>query len=122
MLDRKLVVCGELGCISTVEVVMRPSEVFVRPLLHEEAVRLKRLSKRAKHQCTRHREITFESMHVYYDAVQADENMLKVADIDRRRPKVAYHTKFPRPTRGCQCFTTRRMLCAIQGVQRNPRR
>ena len=26
---------------------MRPPEVFVRPLLHEEAVRLKRLSKRA---------------------------------------------------------------------------
>ena len=28
---------------------MRPPEVFVRPLSHEEAVRLKRLSKRAKH-------------------------------------------------------------------------
>ena len=26
---------------STVEVAMRPPEVFVRPLLHEEAVRLK---------------------------------------------------------------------------------
>jgi hypothetical protein len=34
---------------------MRPAEVFVRPLLHEEAVRLKRLSKRARHQCTRQR-------------------------------------------------------------------
>jgi len=34
---------------------MRPASVFVRPLLHEEAVRLKRLSKRAKHECTRQR-------------------------------------------------------------------
>jgi transposase len=41
--------------ISTVEVVMRPPSVFVRPLLHEEAVRLKRLSRRAKHECTRQR-------------------------------------------------------------------
>jgi transposase len=40
----------------TVEVVvMRPPSVFVRPLLHEEAVRLKRLSRRAKHECTRQR-------------------------------------------------------------------
>jgi hypothetical protein len=54
-LDRKLAVDGESGCISTVEVVMRPPEVFVRPLSHEEAVRLKRLSTRAKHQCTRQR-------------------------------------------------------------------
>jgi transposase len=37
------------------EVVMRPRSVFVRPLLHEEAVRLKRLSLRAKHQSTRQR-------------------------------------------------------------------
>ncbi len=43
MFDRKLAVGGELGRISTVEVVMRPPEVFVRPLSHEEAVRLKRL-------------------------------------------------------------------------------
>jgi transposase len=46
---------GELGCISTVEVVMRSPEVFVRPLAHEEAVRLKRLAKRAKHASTRER-------------------------------------------------------------------
>lgn len=32
---------------------MRPPEVFVRPLLHAEAVRLKRLSTRAEHQSTR---------------------------------------------------------------------
>jgi transposase len=38
-----------------VEVVMRPPSVFVRPLQHEEAVRLKRLSKRAKHESTRQR-------------------------------------------------------------------
>jgi transposase len=45
----------ESGRISTVEVVMRPPSVFVRPLLHEEAVRLKRLSRRAKHESTRQR-------------------------------------------------------------------
>src|SRR5262245_35804243 len=50
--------CGfgvEWGAISNLEVVMRPPSVFVRPLLHEEAVRLKRLSRRAKHECTRQR-------------------------------------------------------------------
>src|SRR5581483_10020233 len=41
--------------ISIVEVVMRPPSVFVRPLLHEEAARLRRLSRRAKHECTRQR-------------------------------------------------------------------
>jgi transposase len=45
----------EGGCISIVEVVMRPPSVFVRPLQHEEAVRLKRLSKRAKYESTRQR-------------------------------------------------------------------
>ena len=34
---------------------MRPRSVFVRPLLHDEAVRLKRLSRRAKHESTRQR-------------------------------------------------------------------
>ena len=34
---------------------MRPASVFVRPLQHEEAVRLKRLSRRAKHESTRQR-------------------------------------------------------------------
>src|SRR5262245_7263043 len=34
---------------------MRPPSVFVRPLLHDEAVRLKRMSKRAKHESTRQR-------------------------------------------------------------------
>ncbi len=34
---------------------MRPPSVFVRPLQHEEAVRLKRLSRRAKHESTRQR-------------------------------------------------------------------
>ena len=34
---------------------MRSPEVFVRPLAHEEAVRLKRLAKRAKHASTRER-------------------------------------------------------------------
>jgi transposase len=38
-----------------VEVVMRPPEVFVRPLAHEEAVTLKRRAKQAKHFATRER-------------------------------------------------------------------
>jgi transposase len=38
-----------------VEVVMRPPEVFVRPLAHEEAVALKRRAKQAKHFSTRER-------------------------------------------------------------------
>lgn len=35
------------------EVVMRPPEVFVRSLLHQEATRLKRMSTRAEDQSTR---------------------------------------------------------------------
>src|SRR3954449_3119750 len=54
-LDRKPGLAVESGGISTVEVVMRPPSVFVRPLLHEEAVRLKRLSRRARHESTRQR-------------------------------------------------------------------
>ena len=53
LFDRKLAVGGELDGISTLEVVMRPAEVFVRPLSHEEALRLKRLVKRSKHASTR---------------------------------------------------------------------
>jgi transposase len=53
--DRKLGAGDEWGVISTVEVAMRPPEVFVRPLAHEEALRLKRLAKRAKHASTRER-------------------------------------------------------------------
>lgn len=34
---------------------MRPPEVFVRPLAHGEAVKLKRLAVKAKHQSTRRR-------------------------------------------------------------------
>jgi transposase len=41
--------------MSTVEVVMRPPSVYVRPLLYEEAVRLKRMSRRAKHESSRQR-------------------------------------------------------------------
>ena len=54
-LDRKPGLAVELGRISTMEVVMRPPSVFVRLLLHDEAVRLKRLSRRAKHVSTRQR-------------------------------------------------------------------
>jgi transposase len=68
--DRKLVVGGEDGGISTVEVVMRPPEVFVRPLLHDEAVRLKRLSKRAKHFCTRQRAAILLASNVRMSAAQ----------------------------------------------------
>jgi hypothetical protein len=46
--DRKLAVGGELGRIPILEVVMRPPEVFVRSLSHQEAVRLKRMSTRAE--------------------------------------------------------------------------
>jgi transposase len=41
--------------IPTEEVVMRPAEVFVRPLAHGEAVKLKRMSKQADYQSTRQR-------------------------------------------------------------------
>jgi transposase len=53
--DRKLADDDEWGRISTVEVVMRPPEVFVRSLGHEEAVALKRRAKQAKHFATRQR-------------------------------------------------------------------
>jgi len=54
--DRKLPVVDEQGRMHpSLEVVMRPPEVFVRPLAHGEAVRLKRMSKQAKHQSTRQR-------------------------------------------------------------------
>ena len=53
--DRKLAARGEWDRISTLEVAMRPPEVFVRPLSHDEALRLKRLAKRAKHESTRER-------------------------------------------------------------------
>jgi hypothetical protein len=51
--DRKLVWNGERGRIPIVEVVMRPPEVFVRSLSHQEATRLKRMSTRAERQATR---------------------------------------------------------------------
>jgi transposase len=73
MLDRKLVVGGEGRRISIVEVVMRPPEVFVRPLSHDEAVRLKRLSKRAKHQCTRQRAAVLLASNVKMSASQIAE-------------------------------------------------
>jgi transposase len=56
MFDRKLASGGELGCMSpSLEVVMRPPEVFVRELSLEEGVRLKQVSKRAKYQSKRQR-------------------------------------------------------------------
>ena len=58
---------------------MRPPEVFVRPLLHEEAVRLKRLSKRAKHQCTRQRAAALLASNVKMSAAQ-------IADMWRTDP------------------------------------
>jgi transposase len=52
---RKLVVGGEHGCISILEVVMRPVSVFVRDLLPEEGNRLKRLSRKAASEVKRER-------------------------------------------------------------------
>ena len=43
---------------------MRPPEVFVRSLAHDEALRLKRLSTRAKHQSTRIRAATLLASNV----------------------------------------------------------
>jgi transposase len=54
-LDRKLVVGVEVGCTATLEVLMRPPEVFVRPLEHAEAVALKSKAKKAKQFATRER-------------------------------------------------------------------
>ena len=54
--DRKSSVGGELGRITIEEVVVvRPPEVFVRPLADDEARRLKRRAKEAKHFSTRER-------------------------------------------------------------------
>jgi transposase len=72
-LDRKLAAGGEWGGISTVEVVMRPPEVFVRPLLHDEAVRLKRLARRAKHESTRQRAAILLASNVRMSAPQIAE-------------------------------------------------
>jgi transposase len=41
--------------IAIKEVAVRPPEVFVRPLAHEEAVRLKRMAKRSRHSSSRQR-------------------------------------------------------------------
>ena len=46
---------GEVGCITSQEVVVRPPEVFVRPLTHDEARRLKRRAKEAKYFSSRER-------------------------------------------------------------------
>jgi transposase len=73
LLDRKRVVGGEWGHISTVEVLMRPPEVFVRPLLHDEAVRLKSQAKRAKHESTRIRAAILLASNVKMPAPQIAE-------------------------------------------------
>ena len=64
---------GELGRISIVEVGKRSAEVFVRPLLHEEAVRLKRSAKRAKHESTRQRAAILLASKVKMSAPQIAE-------------------------------------------------
>ncbi len=84
--DRKLGVDGELGCIAILEVAMRPPEVFVRPLLHAEAVRLKRLSTRAEHQSTRIRAAILLALNVKTSVPQiarmwlADESHVRKCD------------------------------------------
>jgi len=56
MFDRKLASGGERGRMSpSLEVAMRPPEVFVRELSPEEGARLKSISKRAKYQSKRQR-------------------------------------------------------------------
>src|SRR3954447_403288 len=57
MFDRKRAVRGELGRVTSMEVAMRPPEVFVRALSHEEGVRLKQVSRKAKYQSKRQRAI-----------------------------------------------------------------
>ena len=52
---------------------MRPPEVFVRPLLHDEAVRLKRLAKRARHESTRQRAAILLASNVRMSAPQIAE-------------------------------------------------
>lgn len=55
MIGRKLLAGGEQGCISTLEVAMRPPSVFLRDLLPEEGNRLKRLSRKAASEAKRER-------------------------------------------------------------------
>jgi transposase len=56
MFDRKLAFGGERGRVfPSLEVAMRPPEVFVRELSPEEGARLKSISKRAKYQSKRQR-------------------------------------------------------------------
>jgi hypothetical protein len=71
--DRKCAAGGEWGGISIVEVVVRPPEVFVRPPLHDEAVRLKRSAKRAKHESTRQRAAILLASNVRMSAPQIAE-------------------------------------------------
>jgi transposase len=81
--DRKLAVDGELGCISTMEVVMRPPEVFVRELSPDEGNRLKRLSKTAKSEVKRQRALicwasaTRMSVPVIARLVDSDESHVR---------------------------------------------
>jgi len=53
--DRNLLLGGELGGISIMEVSMRPAEVFVRELVPDEGNRLKRLSRKAASEVKRER-------------------------------------------------------------------
>jgi transposase len=53
-----------LGRVAIREVVVRPPEVFVRPLAHDEARRLKRRAKEAKHFATRERAAILLASHV----------------------------------------------------------
>jgi transposase len=54
-IDRKPPSGGEEGCISILEVAMRPPSVFVRDLLPDEGNRLKRLSRKATSEAKRER-------------------------------------------------------------------
>ena len=63
---------------------MRPAEVFVRPLSHEEAVGLKRLAKRARYQSTRQRAAMLLGSNAGLTAPQIAASWLTDASFVRR--------------------------------------
>ena len=110
--------------ISMMEVLMRPPEVFVRPLAHEEALRLKRLAKRAKHESTRERAAIVLGSHAGLAAsaiarswLTDDGHVRKVIhDFNER----GFDSLFPRPRAGRpRRITTaqRRQLVAVAGAR-----
>ena len=79
---------------------MRPPSVFVRPLLHEEAVRLKRLSRRAKHECTRQRASVLLASNVRMSVPQ-------IAEMWRTDPSLVRKLIYEFNERGMDCLHPR---------------